>query len=100
MQWVEVITVRSASSNAKMLTSALQELMRDVDRKADPERIRVFTRDKIDTDFCIVLFHDGETGRGDGSRIGLHIKEALKEFGLVHHTVWIEMEHSFGGRPF
>jgi hypothetical protein len=68
------------------------ELMEDAARQNRNEGIRVFHREKIDTDYCIILSHEGKTAKSGGSRIGLRLAAAFKEFGMVHHTVWVEMD--------
>jgi len=55
-------------------------------------RIRIYHREKIDTDFCIVLSHAEENVMSEGSPLGLRLAAALKAFGLVNHSVWIEMK--------
>ena len=90
MNWSEVIMVRSAGSNAKILAEALQELMADVARGAGNDDIRIFHRENIETDICIVLFHNEKKSRTGGSPLGLRFAAALKELGLVYHTVWRE----------
>ena len=92
MKWVEVITVRSSGRNTNMTASILQELLTDMDRQDKQERIRIYNREEIDTDFCIMLFHEGRKITSNGSRLGLRLKAALKEFGQVHHAVWLEMK--------
>jgi hypothetical protein len=92
MKWAEVIMVRSADGSAKMLDDALQNLMNDVVRNARHESIRVFRRDKLDSDICIVLFHTGKKRRAGGSSLGLHLVAELKEVGLVNHTTWSEID--------
>ena len=82
--------VRSAGRDAKILAKALQELMADVERSARNDDIRVFHRENIETDICIVLFHNEKKSRTGGSPLGLRFAAALKEFGLVYHTVWRE----------
>lgn len=93
MKWSEVIMVRLVSSDSKVLASTLRELMNDVARDTGHETIRVFRREKLDSDICIVLFHDGEKKKSGGSRLGLRLVAALQEFSLVRHTIWIEMEN-------
>lgn len=88
MKWSEVIMVRSDGGNAKILAKTLQDLMADVARSAGNDDIRVFHRENIVTDICIVLFHNKKKSRSGGSPLGLHLAAALKEFGLVYHTVW------------
>ncbi|BBO79047.1 hypothetical protein DSCW_64640 [Desulfosarcina widdelii] len=92
MKWSEVIMVRSTGSNTAALKSSLQELMGDVHEDDASEDIRIYHREKIDTDFCIILSHAGETVLGEGSPLGLRLAAALKAFGLVNHSVWIEMK--------
>ena len=83
--------VRSAGSNAKILAKTVQDLMADVARCDGSDNIRIFGRENIETDICIVLFHSGEKEKTGGSPLGLRIVAALKEIGLVHHTIWNEM---------
>jgi len=92
MKWSEVIMVRSAGSNSKILASILREIMEDLARDVGREAIRVFRREKLDSDICIVLFHNGKKSKTGGSPLGLRLVTALKEFGLVHHTVWNEIQ--------
>jgi hypothetical protein len=92
MKWLEVIMVRSAGSTAKILTKPLQDLMADVARGAGSDDIRIFHRENLETDICIVLFHSGKKTHTGGSTLGLHIVTAFKEVGLVHHTIWNEVK--------
>jgi hypothetical protein len=92
MRWSEVIMVRSVGSGSKILASTVRELMNDVARNAGSDAVRVFHRERLDSDICIVLFHNTIKTNSGGSRLGLRLVAALEEFSLVHHTVWIEME--------
>jgi hypothetical protein len=92
MKCAEVITVRSTGGASKVLASTLTELMKDAARRNGNEGIRAFHRERIDTDYCIVLFHEAKKARGGGSRLGLRLVAAFREFGMVHHTVWLEMD--------
>ena len=51
-----------------------------------------FSRVSIDTNFSIHIFHDSKKIENSGSRLGLRLAAALKEFGLVHHSIWREMK--------
>ena len=92
MKWAELITVRSTECSLKTLSSALQELISDVVRKYGAKRIQIYHRQKIDSDFCIILTHEGETVVDHGSQLGLRITASLKMFGMVNHSVWSEMK--------
>jgi hypothetical protein len=90
--WTEVIMVRSNSVNATLLASTLKDLVRTVDREAGLGRIRIYQRERIDTDFSIVLFHHHEKETTGPSRLGARISDALKELGQVRHTIWRELD--------
>jgi hypothetical protein len=92
MKWSEVIMVRSAGSNAKILAKTLRDLMADVARSSGNDDIRVFHRENLETDICIVLFHSGEKTQNGASPLGLRIVAAFKEVGLVYNTIWNEIE--------
>ena len=93
MKWSEVIMVRLASSYSKVPASTLRELINNLAIDVGHEAIRVFRREKLDSDICIVLFHDKIKTNPGGSPTGLRVVAALQEFSQVYHTVWIEVEH-------
>lgn len=92
MKWAEVIILRSPGCSSKIWSSSLKDLMDIVVSQARQEQIQIFCREKLDSDICFVLCHNEENTMTGGSPLGLHLVDALKEFGLVRHTIWIEME--------
>ena len=85
-----MIHLRSVVSNRKRLESKLQKLINEVDRKPKKHSIKIYNRERIGTDICIILFHDREKVEIGGSRLSLCLVAALKEFGLVNNSIWIE----------
>ena len=69
----------------------------EVNRESKMQTIKSYGRVLIDTDFSIHLFHDSKKVENSGSRLGLSIASALKAFGLVNHSIWIEMHSKIGG---
>ncbi len=96
MKWLEIIELRSVGSNRKLLESQLQELINEVDREAKNQAIKAYNRVMIETDFSIHLFHDSKKVENSGSPLGLRLASALKEFGLVNHSIWIEIHKDSG----
>ena len=94
MKWLEVIGLRAANSNRELLESQLQKLIKEVGRETKKQAIKSFSRVMIDTDFSIHLFHDSKKVENSGSPLGLRLASALKEFGLVNHSIWIEMHNN------
>lgn len=91
MKWLEIIELRSVDSNRELLESQLQKLTNDLDKETKKQAIKAYSRVMIDTDFSIHLFHDSKKVETSGSQLGLRLASALKEFGLVNHSIWIEM---------
>lgn len=91
MAWLEVIEIRSVGINRTLLESQLQKLIEQVDRETEKKAIKAYSRVIIDTDFSIHLYHDSKI-ENSGSALGLQIASALKEFGWVNHSVWIEIQ--------
>jgi len=92
MNWLEIIELRSTGGNKKMLESELKKLVIELNKETKMQAIKIYGREMIDTDFSIHLIHDSINTEHSGSPIGLRVSSALKEFGLVNHSVWIEMQ--------
>ncbi len=92
MKWLETIELRSVDGNRKFLEPQLQKLISEVDKETKKRAIKIYSRVMIDTDFSIHLFHDSKKVGNSGSRLGLRLASALKDFGLVNHSIWIEMD--------
>lgn len=90
MRWIEVIQLRTPHSKRVRLEEELAELLEEINRPNHHTSMRVYSREWVETDSCIVLFHDEEKTRIDGSRLGLNLVEVLKAFGMVNHSIWIE----------
>ena len=93
MKWLEIIELRSMDTNRDFLQAQLQKLIDDVEMEAREQVIKAYNRVMIDADFSIHLLHDSAKVENEGSPLGLHLVSALKEFGLINHTVWIEQVH-------
>ena len=92
MKWIEVVGIRSANSDRKILESNLRKLIDDTKNESNLPVIAVFSRVSIDTDFCVHLYHDSIKVKRGGSRLGLCLVDALKAFGLVNHSIWTEID--------
>jgi len=91
MKWIELIHLRSANSDRKILESKLQGLIDEVNMGRKRQSIVAYSRMLIDSDFSIHILHDSKEAEAGGSRLGLRLVDALKEFGLVNHSIWMEM---------
>ena len=91
MKWIELIQLRIVDSNRDFLKSQLQKLIDEVNKESKMQTIKSYSRVMIDSDFSIHLFHDSKKVENSGSPLGLRLASALKEYGLVNHSIWLEM---------
>ena len=91
MKWLEIIELRSVESSRKLIEEQLQSLLNEFGMESKKQEMNVYRRVMIDTDIRIHLLHDSKKVKNSGSRLGLRLVSALKPFGLVNHSIWIEM---------
>lgn len=82
--WIEVIEVRSPQGTADAVERLLQELI----IANGHDRVNVYRRVTLDGDFLLQLHHSGCPVESRGSDLGVRIASALRQRGLVNHTVW------------
>ena len=92
MKWIEIIELQSVDCNRELLESQLQQLINEVEKETNKQTITAYNRVLIDNDFSIHLIHNSKKAERTGSQLGLRLSLALKEFGLVNHSVWVEMQ--------
>ncbi|UCH23355.1 MAG: hypothetical protein JSU83_09195 [Deltaproteobacteria bacterium] len=91
MKWLEIIEIRTVDGNSKLLESQRRKVIEKMDDEIKKQVIKAYGRATIDTDFFIHLFHDSEKVEISGSPLGLRLTSALKDFGLVNRSIWVEM---------
>ncbi len=90
MKWIEIITLRSP---ANINTQFLDELVKEVgksDRPEDLVEIRIFHHSVVETDLSIHIYWKSESGSQNKSPLGLRFFSALRNLGLLNHSVWVE----------
>ncbi len=105
MKWVEIITLRSPS---KIDGRFIDELLKGVSESDSPTDtpthlvgIRIYYHPVVETDLSIHISWKSESGRQDRSPLGLRFADALKNLGLLNHSVWVETAAlEFSGRGY
>ena len=90
MKWLEIIELRSVSKPHALVEQDLADLTAGADQESKPRAIDVYRNLTVETDWGIHLHYESERQDICQSPLGLCLAAALKEFGLVHHSVWIE----------
>lgn len=94
MKWLEIIELRFTHSDHQWIDSQLKKVVHDVGKQANTQTIKVYRRERIDSDLSIHLHHDSLKVNNGGSPLGLCLVSALKPLGLVNHRLWIEANGS------
>ncbi len=74
------------------VSGLLLETLRRTAKEAGLVGMRMYHNASYQTDLALSLTWDTNALRHEGSRAGLAISEALKTFGLVEHSIWLEKE--------
>ena len=90
MKWVEIINLRSPGG---IDTQVVNELVRQAESDAPEqlERIRIYHHSVLETDLSIHLHWKSKPeGQHHKSSLGLKFSYALRNLGLLNHSVWVE----------
>jgi hypothetical protein len=90
MKWVEIITLRAPS---RINTQFLDELLKETG-KSDAQQhlveIRIYHHSVVETDLSIHIYWNSEPGSQHKTPLGQKFSYALKNLGLLNHSVWVE----------
>jgi hypothetical protein len=90
MRWVEIITLRSPT---RIDAQFVDELAKQIDKSDTPKHlveIRVYHHSVVETDLSIHIYWKSEPGSEHKSPLGLRFSSALRNLGLLNHSVWVE----------
>lgn len=92
MKWFEMIHLRSTEGETARLMQTVECLIEEVNKQKNTQVINMYRSAGLDTDLSVHLFHDSGRVTNDGSQLGHCFAQALKAFGMVNHSVWIEIQ--------
>ena len=83
-----------AQKRAEEITNTfLDELLKDVGKSDTPKHlveVRIYHHSIVETDLSIHIYWESEPGSQHKSSLGLKLSYALKDLGLLNHSVWVE----------
>ena len=94
MKWLEFIRVQTAGAPEEAIAFRLLSLAKDMAQSPGLSKVDVYAHASVNGDFAISLLWDTDQPQPIGSVIGLNIKDALRRYGLVDHSVWIKKQGS------
>jgi hypothetical protein len=92
MRWHEVIHLRVIDQEYERLIPIFTQLLEEIREKENCLKVKLFKRAQIETDVCFHLLHESDNAEDTGSAVGLRLADALKQFGMVNHTVWTQID--------
>jgi len=94
MKWLEIITLRSPANINKQFVNELLKEVGESDSPTDTPKhlveIRVYHHSVVETDVSIHIYWESEPGSQNKSPLGLRFSSALRNLGLLNHSVWLE----------
>ena len=90
MKWLEIIELRTASTNLGSVERFLQEWSAKIPIKKKQYQIKIYKHALVETDMAVHLYFDNKSEKRNFSSLGAQLASQLKEFGLVNHGVWCE----------
>jgi len=101
MRWLETIKVQSATGKEKTTENELTMLVREIRKNTAHQGLRAATVSRhtsIPGCFALRLLWDTDDLQASGSLLGVSLAQSLKVFGLVNHSVWIELSKMKEGK--
>ena len=92
MKWLEVIKLRSAGGSSGLLDELLLPIPGS--NQSGLVEMKTYRHAVLETDVSVHLYWNSEMPETNGSGLGLRLAQALKEFGLIDHSVWVEEKKS------
>jgi len=92
MKWMEVIELRTAEKDPKIVEQIMIALKIEFGKTSGMRDMKMYRDALLDNDACIHMHWTSGRIEPQGSTTGLCMVHILKEFGLVSHSVWTEAE--------
>lgn len=89
MRRLEIIHLR-LGGNAQ--ASLIENIRKSILMRTEKHTVRLYTNASVSTDLSIHIQPKTRSKQKSYSDLGLRLAAALREFGMVKHTVWIENE--------
>ena len=89
MRTLEIVHLRSSGESLDSLSDLIKESIWADGNGA--EVVTVYRRSGLETDIAIHIRHQETDRRNTPNALACQLTAALRDFGIVEHTVWEEM---------
>ena len=92
MNWIEIIEIRTQQKSKEKLEVELQKLLTEINKEKKGFNVKIYNRMNLETDFIILIVNESEKVLVGNNQLGVRLNEALKEFGMVNYSKWLELK--------
>ncbi len=89
MKALEIIHLRLGGNRRHDLIEVIRQ---SIATEGDPGEARIYRHARLDTDLAVHLHRESSREDDDASPLGARLTAALREHGIVEHSVWVEDE--------
>jgi hypothetical protein len=89
MKVLEIIHLQSGAGSITSLSDRIRESLRGADEQS--RIVAIYRRDGVVNDLAIHIQYIGRSKAAKQSELGLRLAAALREYGIVEHTLWTEV---------
>lgn len=89
MKTLEIVHLRSSKESLEALNDLIKESIWAEGNGA--EAVTVYRRSGLETDVAVHIRYHDANGSNTPKALACQLTAALKEYGIVEHTVWEEM---------
>ncbi len=91
MNRLEIIQIRTAKTNQKLLSEFLSTWLTQVNKGEKIGKVKIYKRINLETDYSVHIEFSGKI-KNNENRLGESLASALKEFGIVNYSIWIHQK--------
>lgn len=89
MSYLEIIQIRTAKTNQKLLSEFLFTWFTQVNESEKKGKVKIYKQINLETDYSVHIEFNGKI-KNNANLLGENLAAALKEFGIVNYSVWVE----------
>ena len=94
MQWMEEIKLRIADKNPEVVEGKIMKIIKDLGDNGDMKEVNLYHSAVVNNDVSVHLYWDTEGAEPQGSATGLCLVHVLREYGLISHSVWVDLKRT------
>jgi hypothetical protein len=91
INWIEIIELRSVGTRNELEESKLKYIINELSKSIKQVSVKIFNHATLESDYSIHLYHNSNHIEKSGSSLGLHLASELKNYAMVNHSIWAEI---------